>query len=101
MDKGITLMKKYVVDFEELDKRRIQLGIKRWQLKICFLNHFVLFLFHYTKYLFAKNFAVMDEKLFDIPLADYTEFLQCKTEFEGMHHVSSTKAEFFSNCFCV
>lgn len=31
----------------------------------------------------------MDEKLFDIPLADYTEFLQCKSEFEGMHHVSS------------
>uniref|UniRef100_A0A336KTI1 CSON011058 protein n=1 Tax=Culicoides sonorensis TaxID=179676 RepID=A0A336KTI1_CULSO len=55
MDKGIMLMKKYEGDFEELEKRRLQL--------------------------------VMDEKLFDIPLADYTEFLQCKSEFEGMHHI--------------
>lgn len=26
MDKGIMLMKKYVADFEDLEKRRVQLG---------------------------------------------------------------------------
>lgn len=26
MDKGIVLMKKYVADFEDLEKRRVQLG---------------------------------------------------------------------------
>lgn len=77
-------MKKFVTDFEDLEKRRVQLGrffkpslnIKRFT---CFFN---------KTFSTLTQFTVMDEKLFDIPLADYTEFLLCKTEFEGMHHVS-------------
>lgn len=39
------------------------------------------------------------EKLFDIPLTDYNEFLQCKHEYEEMQVVSTVEAFQFSEKF--
>lgn len=33
------------------------------------------------------SFPVKAEKLFDMPMTDYTDFLRAKTEFDAMHIV--------------
>lgn len=71
MDEGLQLMEFYTQEFEKLENTRIEMG------NFCMISINSDFFIHLT-------FLVNAEKLFDIDITDYSEYLTAKTDFENM-----------------